>query len=81
MIKLYRRGRKKSITTNFDEKKATFKTQNFCILLEFLLITKALLVAFSIYCYLTKFLVKQKHILPLHVKNNKLKEFYSGNTN
>ena len=43
--------------------------------------TKALLVTFSIYCYLIKFLVKQKHILPLHVKNNKLKEFYIDNTN
>ena len=35
--------------TNFNEKKVTCKTQNFCILLAFLLITIALLKAVSIY--------------------------------
>ena len=34
--------------TNFNEKKATCKMQNFCILLVFLLITIALLIAVSI---------------------------------
>ena len=38
--------------TNFKEKKATCKTQNFYILLVFLLITIASLIAFSSYCYL-----------------------------
>ena len=38
----------KTILTNLDEKKATCKTQNFYILLEFLLITIALLIAVSI---------------------------------
>ena len=41
--------------TNFNEKKPTLKTQNFYILLVFLLITIALLIAFSIYCYLIKY--------------------------
>ena len=44
----------KFIRTNFNEKKATCKTRNFYILLAFLLITIALLVAVSIYCYLIK---------------------------
>ena len=35
----------KSIPTNFNEKKATCKTQNFYILLAFLLITIALSIA------------------------------------
>ena len=37
---------------NFNEKKAICKTQNFYILLAFLLITIALLIAVSIYFYL-----------------------------
>ena len=54
-------------------KKATCKTQNFYILLAFLLITIALLVAVSIYCYLIKYGGKQKYFLPFHFTNNKLK--------
>ena len=45
----------KTISTNFNEKKATCKAHNFYILLSFLLITIALLIAVSIYCYLTKY--------------------------
>ena len=60
--------------TNFNEKKPTCKTQNFYILLAFLLITVALLIAVSIYCYLIKYRAKQKHLLPFKFKNNKLKE-------
>ena len=41
-------------------KKATSKTQNFCFLLAFLLITIALLIAVSTYCYLIKYQAKQK---------------------
>ena len=41
--------------TNFNKKKATSKTQNFYTLLAFLLITIALLIAVSIYCYLIKY--------------------------
>ena len=60
-----------TVSTNFNEKKATCKTQNFYILLAFLLITIALLIAVSIYCYLIKYRVKQKHLLPFHFANNK----------
>ena len=35
--------------TSFNENKATCKTQNFCVLLAFLSITIALLIAVSIY--------------------------------
>ena len=38
----------KTIQTNFNEKKATFKMQTFYFLLAFLLITIALLIAVSI---------------------------------
>ena len=45
---------------NFHEKKATCKTQDFYILLTFLLITTALFITVSIYCYLIKYRTKQK---------------------
>ena len=60
--------------TNFNEKKATYKTQNFYILPAFLSITIALLIFVSIYCYLIKYRATQKHLLPFHFTNNKLKE-------
>ena len=41
--------------TNFNEKKATCKMQNFYILLAFFSIAIALLIAVSIYCYLIKY--------------------------
>ena len=41
-------------------------------LLAFLLITIALLVASSFYCYGIKYLTKQKNLLPFHVTNGKL---------
>ena len=56
--------------TNFNEKNITRKTQGFYILLTFLLITIALLIAVSIYCYLLK------NLLPFHNTNNKLNRFY-----
>ena len=64
----------KTIPTNFNEKEAICKIQNFYILLAFLLIRIALLIAVSIYCYLIKYQAIQKHLLPFHVKNNELKE-------
>ena len=70
----------KTITRNFYEKVAC-KTQNFYILLSFLLITIALLIAVSIYCYLIEYRVKQKHLLPFHVTNNELKELCINNIN
>ena len=50
--------------SNFNE-----KTQNFYILLAFSLITIALLVAVSVYCYLIKYQAKQ--LIPFHYINNK----------
>ena len=49
----------KTIPTNFHERKVTCKTQNFYILLVFLLITIVLLIAVSIYCYLIKYQAKK----------------------
>ena len=48
--------------------------ENFNILLAFLLITIASLIAVSVYCYLIKYRAKQKHSLPFKFTNNKLKE-------
>ena len=48
--------------------------RNFYILLAFLSITKKLLVAVSIYCYLIKYGVMQKHLLHFYVTNSELKE-------
>ena len=59
--------------TNFNEKKVACKTQNFYIFLAFLLITIALLLGVSIYCYLIKYRAKPKHLLPFNFKNSKLK--------
>ena len=56
-----------------NEKKKR-KTQNFYILLVFLLITIILLRVVSIYCYLIKYRAIQKYSLPFHVTNNELKE-------
>ena len=44
---------------NLNEKTAICKTQNFYILLAFWLITGALLIVVSIYCYLRKY--QRKH--------------------
>ena len=55
---------------NFNEKKATCETQNLYVLLAFLLITIALLIAVSIYCYLIEYRAKQ--LLPFHYTNNEL---------
>ena len=63
----------KETKTNFNRKKATCKTPNSYILLEFSLITTSLLIAVSIYCYLVKYRGNQKHLLPLHFTNYKLK--------
>ena len=62
-----------TVPTNLIEKEVTFRLKNFCILLAFLLLTIVLLIAVSSYCYLIKYLAKQKHFLPYHVTKNKLK--------
>ena len=54
-LKDARLSKKDKNKKNFNEKKATCKTQNFCILLALLLITTALLIGVSIYCYLIKY--------------------------
>ena len=48
------------------------ETKSFYILLAFLLITVALLIAFSIYFCLIKCKAKQKHLLPYYITNGKL---------
>ena len=55
--------------SDFNEKKTTCKTKNLYILLAFLVVTIALLIAIRIYCYLIK-----KHLLPFHDTNNELRE-------
>ena len=61
-------GEVETIPTNFKENKVTCKTQSFYILLALLLITIALLIAVSIYCYMIKY--QANHILPFHdIKN------------
>ena len=55
-------------------KKATFKTQNFYILVTFLLIAVVLLIAVNIYFYLIKYQEKRKYLLPFYNTNNKLKQ-------
>ena len=64
----------KNVPTIINEKRENWKMQNLYILLAFLLITIALLIAVSIYCHLIKHRAKQKHLLPYHVINNNLKE-------
>ena len=65
----------KTFPKNFNEKKKkACKTQVLHIVLPFLLITEALLIAVSIYCYFIKYQAIQKCLLAIHVKNNELKE-------
>ena len=54
----------KTITTNFNEKKATCKTQNLYILLAFLLTAIPLLIAVSIY-YFIKYQAKKKRFITI----------------
>ena len=64
----------KTIPTNFNEKKTTCKTPNSYILLVYLLISIALLIAVSFYCYMIKHWAKQKHLLQFQFTINKLRE-------
>ena len=54
------------------KRKQLLKQKNLYILLSFLLITIALLIAVNIYCYLIKFLAKQ--LLPSQYTNNEKEE-------
>ena len=58
---------------HFLMENAIFKTQNFCILLAFLLIPTVLLIVASVCCYLIKYWVKQKHLLPYLVAIDKVR--------
>ena len=60
----------KTVLTSFKEKR---KFQNLSIYLD-LLITIALLIAVNIYYYLIKYWTKQKHLIPFHITNNKLRD-------
>ena len=60
----------KTVAKNFNEKNITSKTQNFYILLLFLLISIALVIAVSIYCYLIKYRAKKKYFLPFRATNS-----------
>ena len=62
----------KTFPTNFNETNINYRAENFYILLTFLLITIALLIAVSIYCYLKKYRAKRKELF--HSTNNELKE-------
>ena len=64
---------------SFNEIDIICKAHNFFILLVFLLITIALLIAVSVYCYLIEYQAKQKHLLAFHV--TKLKQFSVGSIN
>ena len=58
----------KTVPTNFNKEKETHKTKNLYFLLTFLLITIALMIAVSIYCYLVKHQAKQKQLLRITPK-------------
>ena len=62
------------ISAIFNEKKAICKMQNGYILLAFLLITIAVLIAVGISCYLINYQAKQKHLSLFHNTNNELRE-------
>ena len=48
------------------------ETKSFYILLVFLLITVALLIAVCIYCCLIKYKAKKKHLLPFYIANSQI---------
>ena len=54
------------------KKNTVCNTKNFYVLLAFLLISIVFLIAASTYCYLIKYQVKQKHLLPFYITNDKL---------
>ena len=64
----------KTFPIDFNENNITYKTPNFCILLNLLLITIALLIAVRIYSYLIKCRPKRKHFLPFHSTKTELQE-------
>ena len=69
----------KTVTGSFTEEISVYKTKKFFILLVFLIITDALLIAVSIYRFLINFKAKQKHLLPFYVRIKELKEMCINN--
>ena len=66
----------KTVRTLFSEKNQSVKHKKFYILLSFLLISIALLIAVSIFCCFIEYWAKQKNLLPFHDANNKQETFY-----
>ena len=66
----------KTVPIDFNEEEVACKTKNFCNLLAFSLITIALWIAVSIYCYLIEYRKKEKHLVPFYVTNSKLKKVF-----
>ena len=64
----------KTIPKRFNENEVICRMQNVYILLTILLITIALLIAASIHCYLIKYGLKQKQLLPFYDTNKELRE-------
>ena len=69
----------KTVTTSFKEEISIYKTKHFYILLAFLIITNALLIAVSIYRFLINFKAKQKHFLPSYFTTKELREMCNNN--
>ena len=65
--------KQKQLQEIFNEKDVICKTKNSYILVTFLLITIAILIAINS-CYLIKYKAKQKDLLPSYVTNNELKQ-------
>ena len=65
--------KQKQLQQIFNEKDAICKTKNSYILVTFLLITIAMLIAINS-CYLINYKAKQKDLLPSYVTNNELKQ-------
>ena len=67
----------KTVPTNINEENAACIIKDLYILLAFLIITIALLIAVKIYCYFKKHQGNQKHLLPYYDTNNEfLKKCY-----
>ena len=55
-------------------RKQSGKRKIFIFYLCFFLIAIALMIAVSIYCYMIKYRLKRKHLLPFDITNNELKQ-------
>ena len=62
---------KKTISTDFKQKKVTCNIENIYVLVTFLLITILVLIGVSINCCLIKHRSKQENLLPYYDTSNK----------